>query len=299
MNKQTLKIGFIGLGKMGSGICSNLQRAGYSLTVYNRSIEKTTLFADQGAQVATSIKQLAEQSDIIFSSVLDDNALDEICQGQNGLFSANLNGKIHVGLTTIQPTSADRLQDEHQQLGCDYIAAPVVGRPDAASAGKLISFLAGDSSAIRVIEAMVETYTVKHIVVGEAGNLANSMKICVNYMAMAQLAMLGEIFAYGEKSQLDQALLLKVTQMFFAGNTAMVEYAHKIATRDFDTVEFNLSAGLKDAFIFDKAFTERGVKPSAIQGAKDNLIAANANGLGDKDWSALSDITRQLAGLNR
>ena len=123
------------------------------------------------------------------------------------------------------------------------------------------------------------------------------MKICVNYMAMTQLAMLGEIFTYAEKSELDKAKVLTITKMFFSDNQAMRDYAEKIANRDFDTVGFDLSAGLKDALIFETAFTASGVKPSTILGAKDNLIAANQNGLGDKDWSALTEVSRMLAGL--
>lgn len=298
MNKSALKIGFIGLGKMGSGICENIQKAGYSLTVYNRTVSKTEPFQQRGANVASSIKQLVEQSDIIFTSVLDDKSLNDLCQGEHGILESMTAGKIHVGLTTIQPTTADALKTEHEKRACHYIAAPVVGRPDAAAAGQLITFLAGNTTAIDAVLPIIDTYTVKHVLVGSVASSANAMKICVNYMAMAQLAMLGEIFTFAEKRQLDQRQVLAVAKMFFAGNEAMSSYAEKIANREFDTVGFDLSAGLKDALIFDTAFTACGVKPSAILGAKENLIAANANGLGNKDWSALTEITRQLAGLS-
>ncbi|EEX40402.1 NAD(P)-dependent oxidoreductase [Vibrio furnissii] len=298
MNTSALKIGFIGLGKMGSGICENIQKAGYSLTVYNRTVSKTEPFQQRGANVASSIKQLVEQSDIIFTSVLDDKSLNDLCQGEHGILESMTAGKIHVGLTTIQPTTADALKTGHEKRACHYIAAPVVGRPDAAAAGQLITFLAGNTTAIDAVLPIIDTYTVKHVLVGSVASSANAMKICVNYMAMAQLAMLGEIFTFAEKRQLDQRQVLAVAKMFFAGNEAMSSYAEKIANREFDTVGFDLSAGLKDALIFDTAFTACGVKPSAILGAKENLIAANANGLGNKDWSALTEITRQLAGLS-
>ncbi|WP_275724764.1 NAD(P)-dependent oxidoreductase [Vibrio furnissii] len=105
MNTSALKIGFIGLGKMGSGICENIQKAGYSLTVYNRTVSKTEPFQQRGANVASSIKQLVEQSDIIFTSVLDDKSLNDVCQGEHGILESMTAGKIHVGLTTIQPTN--------------------------------------------------------------------------------------------------------------------------------------------------------------------------------------------------
>ena len=108
-------------------------------------------------------------------------------------------GKIHVGLTTIQPSTADRLKLEHEKRGCHYIAAPVVGRPDAAAEGKLITFIAGEPQAITIVQPTIESYTEKQIPVGTVASSANGMKICVNYMAMAQLAMLGEVFTFAEK----------------------------------------------------------------------------------------------------
>ena len=297
MNTKNPKVGFIGLGKMGSGICENIQNAGYQLTVYNRTRSKTQPFQARGATVAHSIKELVEQSDIIFTSLLDDKSILELCLNEDGILDFMTAGKIHVGLTTIQPSTADHLKSEHEKRGWQYIAAPVVGRPDVAAAGELITFLAGEPSAIDVAQPIIESYTVKQVPVGNTASSANGMKICVNYMVMAQLSMLGEVFTFAEKSRLDKRQVLAVAQMFFSGNEAMSSYAEKIATRDFDTVGFDLTAGLKDALIFETAFTACGVKPSAILGAKDNLVAANANGLGQKDWSALTEVSRTLAGL--
>ncbi len=297
MHKKTIRVGFIGLGKIGSGICANIQRAGYDLTVYNRTLEKTQPFAEKGAKVAYSIKTLVAQTDVIFSSLLDDQSVMDLCHDAEGILASVTENKIHVSLTTIQPATSDTLKSAHQQRGCYYIAAPVVGRPDAALAGELITFLAGDLDAIERIQPIVNSYTVKQVSVGETASSASAMKICVNYMAMTQLAMLGEIFTYAEKSELDKATVLTITKMFFSGNQAMCNYAEKIANRDFNTAGFDLSAGLKDALIFETAFATCGVKPSTILGAKDNLIVANENGWGDKDWSALTEVSRMLAGL--
>ncbi|UGQ26185.1 NAD(P)-dependent oxidoreductase [Acinetobacter calcoaceticus] len=297
MEKQTIRIGFIGLGKMGSGICTNIQKAGYKLTVYNRTLSKAQPFVERGAQVAFTIKELVDSSDIIFSSLLDDRSLIDLCSGGNGLFSSNISNKIHIGLTTVQPSTSDFLQEEHQKAGGYYIAAPVIGRPDVAIKGKLITFLSGNPLIIKQIESIIKSYTHKQILLDETASSASAMKICVNYMAMAQLSMLGEIFAYAEKSHLDKNKISSITKMFFSGNEAITEYIEKIAKRDFDNVGFDLTAGLKDALIFESAFTSVGVKPGAVLAAKENLVAANAIGLGHKDWSALTEISRKFAGL--
>lgn len=292
---NNVKIGFIGLGKMGSGMCHNLQQAGFDLTVYNRTVSKTEPFKNKGAKVANSIAELTKECDVIFTSLFDDASLLEICERE--IFPALSQGKIHVGLTTVQPETANQLKLAHQKYGADYIAAPVVGRPDAAQVGKLITFLAGCPAAIEKALPLIEKYTVQQVNLGEQASMANVMKICVNYMAMSQLAMLGEVFTFAEKTGLAKPYILAITEQFFAGNETMRMYAEKIAKRDFDTVGFDLSAGLKDALIFDQAFISQGIQATAIAGAKAHLIAANANGLGNKDWSALTEITRLLAGL--
>lgn len=298
MKQENLRIGFIGLGKMGSGICANIQKAGYELTVYNRSHEKTRVFANNGASAVKSIQELVANSDIIFTSLMDDQSVLDMCTGDTGILANLTDNKIHVGLTTIQPATSEQLQAMHQQLNCHYIAAPVVGRPDAAAAGKLISFLAGDLNAIDIITSVVASYTVKQVITGNVPSHASALKICTNYMAMTQLAMLGEIFSFAEKMGLEQDRVLMIADLFFAGNPAMTDYAAKIAMQDFDNAGFDLTAGLKDALIFESAFSSVGVKAGAIATAKDHLIAANANGLGRKDWSALTLMTRRAAGLD-
>ncbi|TPV59974.1 NAD(P)-dependent oxidoreductase [Aestuariibacter sp. GS-14] len=294
---NSLRIGFIGLGKMGAGICANIQDAGYQLTVYNRTHEKTAPFVARGATAVYSITEVLDSSDIIFSSLLDDKSLLDLCLQNNGIAQHKAAGKIHVGLTTVLPDTSSKLAEAHQRVSCHYIAAPVVGRPDAAAAGALISFIAGDKSATEIITPVVNTYTKKQVYLGPHTSSANALKICTNYMAMTQLNMLGEIFTYGEKSGLNRDLVAHVASLFFAGNEPMLEYVDRINNRDFDTVGFNLSAGLKDALIFDQAFTDAGLYAGAIAKAKENLLTANARGLGNKDWSALTEMTRQSSGL--
>lgn len=294
---KSLRIGFIGLGKMGAGMCANIQDAGYQLTVYNRTHEKTAPFVAKGATAVHSITEVLDNSDIFFTSLLDDKSILDLCLQNNGIVQQKAAGKIHVGLTTVLPDTSSKLEEAHRRVGCHYIAAPVVGRPDAAATGTLISFIAGDKSAKEAVIPVVNTYTKKHIYLGPHTRSANALKICTNYMALTQLNMLGEIFTFGEKSGLKKDLVARVTSLFFTGNEPMLEYVDKINTRDFDTVGFNLSAGLKDALIFDQAFTDAGVYPGAITKAKENLLTANAKGLSNKDWSALTEMTRQSSGL--
>lgn len=298
MNNQALKVGFIGLGKMGSGICSNIQKAGFELSVFNRTRAKTTLFKKNGATVANSPREAVEDCDIVFTSLMDDKSVIDICQAEDGVLAGLKPDAIHIGLTTIQPVTSDLLGKMHLQKNAHYIAGPVVGRPDAAKSGKLISFLAGDPKTIATAHCVIQSYSEKIITVGHQQRIASALKISTNYMAMTQLVMLGEVFTFAQKSGIDSEIILKIAKLFFAGNTAMMEYSQKIKDRNFDTVGFDLSAGLKDALVFEKAFNDVGVRPGIIGIAKENLVSAMANGLENKDWSALTEISRRAAGLD-
>lgn len=296
--EKKLNLGFIGLGKMGAGICANIQREGFSITVYNRTRSKAEPFEKKGASIAGSPGEAAEKSDIILTSLMDDASVLENCTGENGILTGLKPGGIHIGLTTILPATANMLSDLHKKKQGHYIAAPVLGRPDAAAAGSLISILGGDSNAIESVRPVIDCYSEKIIPISNTPGLANVLKVCVNYVAMTQLVMFGEVFTFAEKSSLDKEIIFKFAQMIFGVSGPMIEYVEKIKNRTFDDAGFALTGGLKDSLLFEKAFVDAGVNAGIAALAKEKLMAAAVNGLGDKDWSALTEMIRLSAGLD-
>lgn len=296
--KKKLNTGFIGLGKMGAAICTNIQRENFPVTVYNRTRSKTELFKKKGAAVAGSPRETAEKSDIILTSLMDDVSVLDMCAGENGLLAGLRPGGIHIGLTTILPDTANRLSDLHQEQNCQYLAAPVLGRPDAAAAGTLVSLLAGDSKVIETVRPIIDCYSQKIIPVGATPGRANALKVCVNYIIMTQMILFGEIFTFAEKSRLDKEMIFKFAQMIFGGSGPVIEYVEKIKNRAFDNAGFALTGGLKDALLFEEAFNGVGVKAGLALLAKENLMAAAMNGLENKDWSVLTEMIRLSAGLD-
>lgn len=291
-------IGVIGLGKMGAGICANIQRGGYATTVYNRTRSKTEFFEKKGAVVAGSPRETAERSDVVLTSLMDDASVFDMCTGDNGILMGMTPGSIHLGLTTILPASADRLADLHREKQCHYLAAPVLGRPDAAAAGSLISILGGDATAVETVRPIIDCYSSRAIPAGDAPGRANALKVCVNYVAMSQMVVFGEIFTFAEKSGVDKEMIFKFAQMVFGESGPLIAYVEKIKNRRFDDAGFALTGGLKDALLFEKAFVDVGVKAGAAGLAKESLMAAAVNGLGHKDWSALTEMIRLAAGLD-
>lgn len=289
-------IAFIGLGKMGSGICANIQNAGFPLTVFNRTRSKTKPFEELGARVADSPRAAVENSHVVLTSLMDDASVLDICTKKGGIFDGLQPGAIHVGLTTILPETANNLARMHADRGCSYVAAPILGRPDAAAAAQLTCFLGGQKETVEAISSIIECFTANAIYLGESHGNANAMKVCANYMGMSQLVILGEVYTFAEKYGLSKDMICKMCKMLY-GEGPMREYAKKIRDRDFDNVGFELTGGLKDATLFAKTFEDAGVSSGILSVAKANLIAAKMQGLGAKDWSALTEITRWNAGL--
>jgi 3-hydroxyisobutyrate dehydrogenase-like beta-hydroxyacid dehydrogenase len=297
MANSDKKVGFIGLGKMGSGICRNIQKAGFSLSVYNRTKSKMKPFVEAGAYEGQSPKEVASRSDIVLTSLMDDQSVLDTVSSENGILAGLKPGGIHIGLTTISVKTSLRLEKLHKEKGCIYLAGPVLGRPDAAESGEIRTFMSGDSDAIESCEALVKSYTSAIFKVGNTASEAPSMKVCANYIAITQIEMMGEIYAFAEKSGLNLDLIQMIFQGAFTEPTLKM-YAAKIRNREFDGAGFELLGGLKDVIIFEEAFTDMRVIPGIAKVVKDKLVTAVARGLGNKDWSATYEITRLMAGLD-
>lgn len=293
---KKLKIGFIGLGKMGAGICSNIQKAGFALSVYNRTQSKMQPFVEAGAFGCKTPKETAERSDIVLTSLMDDQSMLDAVTGESGILAGLKKGGIHICLTTISVKIAEKLERMHRKNGCIYLSGPVVGRPNVAAEGKLKTFLSGDENAIESCKTLVESYASMVIPIGSTASEAISMKVCANYMAISQIEMMGELYTFAEKSGLNLDILQMMFQMAFAEPTLKM-YAEKIKNRDFDEAGFDLVGGLKDVTIYEEAFTNVYTIPSIAKIVKDKMVTAIALGMGSNDWSATYEITRLQAGL--
>lgn len=281
---------------MGSRICARIHRAGFPLTIYNRTAWKAEPFATDGACIAETPASVGRRCDAVFTSLFDDASVLEICEGSGGLLAGLRPGSVHLGLTTVLPRTAKRLAELHEAVGAAYVSAPVLGRPEAAEAGVLRTFASGNQEAIMRCEEALNVYSQFVLNLGADPATACVMKVCANYIAAAQIELIGEVYAFAEKSSLGLEVVLAAFQTAFADPTLKM-YAEKIKNRDFDSAGFDLEGGWKDVTIFYKAFTEVGVSPGIAAVALVKLAAARGYGLGHKDWSATYEITRLMAGL--
>jgi 3-hydroxyisobutyrate dehydrogenase-like beta-hydroxyacid dehydrogenase len=284
-------IAFLGLGKMGLAMAANLQRAGYPLVVWNRSVEKAGPLLAAGAGYAESAAAAALSADIVISSLADDASLRAVVTGPEGVLSGLRPGAIHVGTSTVSPVLSDELAALHAATSAHYVAGPVVGRVPAAEAAQLVTFVAGAAEAIEAARAVITTYAPRMVVVGERQSQAAIAKLIANFLGASGMDLIGQSLAWAEKSGLPPELVPMMLSGFF-GNPGTREYIAKIGERDFDSVGFTAAGGLKDVQLMIAAAHDVSLRLSSAEALRGKLDAAIARGWRDKDWSCFTEIDR-------
>lgn len=290
---MTVSVACIGLGRMGTGIAANIQKAGFPLVVYNRSAEKTKPFVNAGAKAAGSPREAAATADIVLTNLMDDASVLGAMEGDAGILAGMRPGAIHIGTTTISPRLSTQLAQMHGKHGSHYIAGPVAGRPDAAAAAKLFTFVAGSSEAIERARPVIDSYVQLLIVTGEDPAVAMSTKLMGNFMVAGLLELMGEAYVFAESRGVDPAI---VTNMFKHFMPAASEYIDRISSRDFGRAGFTLDGGTKDVTLILEAAAEVNAPLSYASVVRDKCLAAKARGMGQLDWSCLTEISRLNAG---
>jgi 3-hydroxyisobutyrate dehydrogenase-like beta-hydroxyacid dehydrogenase len=287
----------IGLGRMGGAIARNVLRSGVGLRVYNRTPDRAASLAEHGATVAASPAEAADGVSVVVSSLLDDEAAMSVLEGSQGLLAGLAPGAVHIGTSTISPSAANTIAALHAQAGSRYVAGPVLGRPERAEAGTLTSLLAGDVEALEIARPVVRAYSETLIEVGEDHGVANSLKLGVNYWTVSLVELIGQLYAYSEKTGIGTERMLDTIKMLLERPTVR-EYAERIAARDYVPAGFALSAGLKDVELILDAATAAGAPlPYANVVRAKMQRALSDDPEADLDWSAIAEISRADAGL--
>lgn len=291
------KVAVIGVGNMGGGIARNVMRAGFELTVYNRTASKTIPFTEEGATAASSPKEAASNVDIVITSLMGDDSVMSVVEGEMGLLAGMKPGTIHISTSTISPECATQLAEMHTRQGCLFLSAPVLGRPDVANAGELVTFVAGDKEAIEKCKPVLDAYTRLVRVIPGEHRLANVTKLCANYTALSVIELMGQVYTFAEKSGLDLGLVEDMFSTTWA-HPGLKEYATKIRMREFDGEGgFAMTGGLKDVQLMLDTSEAIGVSLDYGKIVKRKLVEGIENGMAQKDWSGTYEITRRHAGL--
>lgn len=290
-------IGFVGLGNMGQPMAGNLLKAGYPVRVWNRSTDRAVSLAVEGATQVSRPEEVAEPGALLLSSLSNDQVLEEVIGANRELLRRLGPGGIHVSTSTVAPATSRRLAEGHQQYGVTYLAAPVLGRPDAAAAAKLWIFLSGPSQAKERVQSVLRVLGQGVFDLGEDPGAANVVKLACNFLLASALEAMAEAFALAEKNGIARSRVADLLTQTVFDCPAYRNYSKQIADQRYQPALFKLSLGLKDiGLVLQTAAASKVPMPLASM-LHDHLLAAVAKGRGELDWTGLAGEVSEGAGL--
>jgi len=279
---------------MGEPMALNLLRAGHQVTAYNRTPEKLAALASAGAQIAHSPAGAVEDVDAAITMLANDQAVRDTMLGT--AIETLPEGAVHMCTSTISVGLSKELAIEHARHQQYYVAAPVLGRPDAARDKKLWVMAAGPRDQVERCKPLMEAVGRGITVIGEQPWQANVTKIGANFMLMTMLEAMGESFALMRKSGVDPHLFLEVLSGLF-NSPVYANYGKIVADRQFEPAGFRLALGMKDAGLALDAGNSAAVPMPLASLIHDHFLSAIAHGRADADWSALAEVSARNAGL--
>lgn len=294
-----MHIGFIGLGAMGQAMAGRLLKAGHSLSVYNRTQAKAAALMEQGAQLAESPRLAAADADVVVSMAFDDNAMESITFGSDGIMEGLPAGGIHVCCSTLSMAMARTLSERHREHGQHYVSAPVLGRPPAALEGQLFTAVAGDSAVVDGLTGLFEAYSQRIFRAGEQPEQANLIKLCLNSMILSTIEQMGEMFSLCEKGGVEPATFFEIMTNSFYSAPVHKNYGKLMVEQQYAPPGAPMSVGHKDTRLLLQAAEALEVPLPYASVVRDRLLAANAAGDGGLDFVALYERARQDAGLKQ
>jgi len=295
--EDTMRVGFIGLGSMGSAMAARLIDAGHELSVWNRSPGPAEQLAQRGARRLDNPAD-AFSGDAVLTMLADDDAVRTVVLANDALQRAPNKKLVHVVMSTISVAFARELERAHAATGLALVAAPVLGRPDVAAAGKLNVIAAGAADAIERVKPLLDVIGQKTWALGAEPHKANVAKLAMNFMIGAAIEAMAEAVTLAERYEVEpDKLMALITGTLFSA-PVYATYGGLILKGEFMPANFKLTLGLKDVRLALAAGETAGVPLPFASIVRDNLVDAIGHGDADKDWSAVALVARRRAGLD-
>ena len=290
-----MKLGFIGLGRMGTAMATNLVKAGHEVTVFNRSRGKSSSLIMLGAHEAADLAE-ACGGEVVITMLADDEAASAIALGRGGIVDHLPKGAIHLSMSTISVALSKRLAQAHAAAGQRYVAAPVFGRPDMAAAAKLFIVAAGDPAAVDACKSLFDALGQKTSTIGEEPSAANLVKLSGNFLQAGVIEALGEAIALIGKAGIDRRAYVELLTSTIFTAPAYKTYGPLIADGRFEPAAFAAPLGYKDIRLALATAENLQVAMPLASLLRDRFLRLFAQG-GDKlDWSAIGGLATQDAG---
>ena len=288
------KIAFLGLGNLGTPIAESLIKAGYELTVWNRTVSKAEPLVKLGAKAVDNAIDAVETGGIVISVLADDSVVEEVFNME--LVEKLGKGGLHISMSTISPETSRQLSQIHDWYEATYIAAPIFARPEAVVAGVGNIAISGKAAAKEIATPILQGFVKGIYDFGEDPGAANVVKLAGNFMIAASLEMMGEAFTMAEKNGISrQSIYEMLTQTLFAA-PIFQNYGKFVANNVYEPVAFKLALGLKDINLTLQTASDVHVPMPMADLIRNRFISALAKKRENLDWSALAQGASDDAG---
>ncbi len=289
------RIGFLGLGIMGSRMAANVAKAGYPLTVWTHTEGKAQRWAEEHKATAVNTPaEVAAASDIVVSMVVDGAQVESVLCEENGVADGAKDRLLCVDMSTIAPTDTRRIAARLKERGVGMIDAPVTGSSPRAEAGTLTIMVGSEAEQFERVKALLETMGELIVHVGELGQ-GEMLKLINNSLGAANAAAVAEALLLAKATGVDLDALVAVTQSGSGASAQMQMKSGPMRAHDYSTL-FKTEHLLKDVRLCLEEAQAAGIPFPAAAHARDLLAATMGRGHGADDYSALIESAEGLAG---
>ena len=295
LTKENTRLGFIGVGNMGSRMARRLlEHGGYQLMAYNRSRAAAEALVTYGATVAGSIAELASKADVILSSLTNDDAVKSVYADPQGVFAYVRQGSAVIEMSTVLPATSRELYNLSRQAGVKFLDSPVSGSTPAAEEGTLTLFCGGDEELFQAAQPIFSSIARQNFYLGDSGS-GTAMKLVANTLLGVGMQAIAESVALGQKEGLDRHRLLEVLS-----HTAVIAPAHlgKLSQADVGdySAQFALRLMNKDfGLVLETAAAAKVPMPATAAAFQMNVAEFNEDK--EDDFSAVIKLMERSAGL--
>lgn len=290
-----MRVGFIGIGHMGRGMVLSLIRAGHDVTVYNRTRPAAEALADDGAAVAATVAE-ACQAEVVFTMLANDEAVEAVVLGTDGILASLPRGAIHVSSSTISVELSERLAAAHADAGQRYVVATVLGRPDRAAEGQLFVVAAGAPDALEHTRPLLDAVGQGTTGFGDRPSNANLVKLSANFLFATVFESLGEAVALIARGGIDKQRYVDFLTSTMFGSPAYKVYGELVAADEEPPVGFAAPLGFKDIRLALAAADKLHVPMPFASVLHDRFVELIATSGENHDWSAVGRMALRDSG---
>jgi len=290
-----MKIGFIGLGQMGSLMAKRILDSGYDITVHDIRKEAIEPLLEKGAKLADSPKAIALRCDVILSSLPGPKEVEEVVYGKEGLIHGWKKGDIYIDMSTNSPTTIRRIAETAKQKEVIVLDAPVSGGVIGAKEGRLTIMVGGDSITLEKVKKILETIGSRIFHVGDVG-CGNIAKLINNLIALCCNSACAEGFVLGVKAGISPEILYEVLISGTANNWNLQQYPKTVFKENFEP-GFRIELAHKDIQLALSLGVEYRVPTPLAAIVQQELLEAIAGGLGNKDVQSIITNFERITGV--